>query len=67
MAVSATLASAASRAVPALPGATNTLRHARALRELPRQRVLAAAGADDEDVHGCLHVPTLSAGSGGCR
>ena len=27
-------------------------RHARALRELPGERVLAAAAADDEDVHG---------------
>ena len=49
----ATLVSAGSRAVPALPGATNTLRDARRLRELPGQRVLAAAAADDQDVHGC--------------
>ena len=61
----ATLVSPGSRAVPALPGATNTVRDARRLRELPRQRVLAAAAADDEDVHGC-RTP-VSAGSGACR
>ena len=54
--VSATLASARSRAVPALPGATNTLRDARALRDLPRQRMLAAAAADDEDVQSVPEV-----------
>ena len=32
-------------------GRDEHLRHARRLRELPRERVLAAAAADDEDVH----------------
>ena len=36
-------------------------RDARALRNLPRERVLPAAAADHEDVHGS------SGGSGGCR
>src|SRR5262249_2281700 len=36
--------------------------HARALAELPHERVLATASADDEDPH-----PPLSAGSGGRR
>ena len=36
--------------------------HARGLRELPGQRVLAAAAADDENLH-----RALNAGSGACR
>ena len=44
----------------AVAGRDEHLLHARALRELPRQRVLAPAGADDEEFH-------LNAGSGACR
>ncbi len=40
-----------SRAVPALPGATNTVSTRGDLRHFPGQRVLAPAAADDQDVH----------------
>ena len=52
VAAMATLRHFGSRAVPALPGATRTSIDARRLRELPGQRVFAAAAADDEDFHG---------------
>ena len=51
-----------SSAVPALPGATRTSVTRGGLRELPGQRMLAAAAADDEDLHG-----PLNAGSAACR
>ena len=49
------LAARGSSAVPALPGATKTVCTRRRLRQLPGQRVLAAAAADDEDFHGAAH------------
>ena len=43
-----------SSAVPALPGATKTALTRSALRQLPGQRVLAPAGADDERLHSAI-------------
>jgi hypothetical protein len=40
------------RAVPPLPGATNTRLNTRALRQLPGKRVFAAAAADHQHFHG---------------
>ena len=38
-----------------IAGRDEHLRHARRLRDLPRERVLAASATDDEDTHGqCL-------------
>jgi hypothetical protein len=34
-----------------VPGSCMQRAHERALPELPRERVLAPAGADDEDIH----------------
>ena len=41
----------ATDAIPAFPGATSSVVHERALRQPPREGVLAAASADDEDLH----------------
>ena len=46
--VMSTFSTPSSRAVPALPGATNTLETRGGLRELPGERMLAAAAADDQ-------------------
>ena len=61
-AATSTLRTLGSRAVPALPGATSTSRHARRLRALPGQRVLAAAAPMIRTFMG-----RLSAGSAACR
>ena len=44
--------SSPSAAMPGLPGASDQPRQQRRLGDLPGQRVLAPAGADQEDVHG---------------
>ena len=43
--------SCASRAMPSLPGAASTRVDARAPRDLPGERVLASAAAEDQDPH----------------
>jgi len=43
----------ASRAIPALPGAHHSFVTSGGGRDLPRQRVFAAAGTEQEDVHAC--------------
>ena len=51
VAATATLRAFGSVAVPALPGAHEHLADQRRLRELPGERVLAPAAADDQDFH----------------
>ena len=53
--------SSASLAMPGLPGAQISDLDARALRELPRHRVLAAAAADEEDFHAIRGSPIIGA------
>jgi hypothetical protein len=47
-----------------IPGGDEHLRDARTLRDLPRERMFASAGADDEDVQGSLSLPTTPVNAG---
>ena len=56
----------ASRAVPALPGATNTRSDAGALRDFPGQGVFPSAAANDQYVHAdAFSAVVLFTGSNG--